>query len=81
MIAPIAATPAPATPIPTPAFAPVDIVDALCVSTAGIAVPVGLGVVLDVELEVLLDDVDKLEVCELLGTTIVLVPLHSPKSP
>lgn len=78
---PTAAKPAAATPAPTPAFAPVENVDAVGVSTTGTTVPVTSEVVLEVELEILLDAVDRLVVCEPLGAMAVVVPLHSPKSP
>lgn len=85
MINPIAATPAAATPTPTPALAPVDIVDGIGVFIAGAAVLVAFETVFDVELGVVLtvdvDDVDRIVVCEPLGTATALVALHSPKSP
>lgn len=62
-------------------MAPVDIVDATDVCTAGTTVPVASEVVLEAELGILLNVVDKLVVCEPLGTMTVVVPLHSPKSP
>jgi len=56
-------------------------VDAVGGCMAGTTVPVASEVLLEVELGVLLNVVDRLVVCEPLGTMTAVVPLHSPKSP